>query len=137
MRWYGLVGIVISTLAIWSGMFFSAHWVKATELPYTLSDFLSLSNAFWNYMLLGIIESLSMALVFFCLQRAHIIWSVLCLVGAILAASWIAGSIVGVIQVQPFSYPVPIFLLAVWLGTFALNTALHILGITAQQPSGR
>lgn len=128
MRRYGFFGIVLSTMSIAGGMLLGVQWNKATQLPYNLSIILSLSNAFWNYVLLGILESLSLLLSFYFLQRAHIVWTILGLLSVVSIATWIAGtiSLVGTVRVQPFTYPVPIFLVALWLGMFALSSALHL-----------
>ncbi len=115
-------------MSIAGGMLLGVQWNKATQLPYNLSIILSLSNAFWNYVLLGILESLSLLLSFYFLQRAHIVWTILGLLSVVSIATWIAGtiSLVGTVRVQPFTYPVPIFLVALWLGMFALSSALHL-----------
>lgn len=128
LRWYGLSGLALSGVAIAGGVLFGVQWNKTTQLPYNLSTILSLSNAFWNYMLLGILESLSLLLSLYCLQRAHLAWTILGLLGIIAIAVWIAESIVGAVRVQPFAYPVPIFLIALWLGMFALSGVLHVFG---------
>ncbi len=128
MRWYGLSGLVLSGVAIAGGVLLGIQWNKTTQLPYNLSIILSLSNAFWNYMLLGIVESLSLVLSLYCLQRAHVAWTVVGLLGVLAVSLWIAGSIAGAIRVQAFAYPVPLFLIALWLGMFGLSGALHMLG---------
>ena len=74
------------------------------------------------------IESLSLLLSLYCLQRAHFAWTILGLLGIIAIIVWIAESIVGAFRVQPFAFPVPIFLIALWLGMFALSGALHVFG---------
>ena len=56
LRWYGLFGLALSGVAIAGGVLFGVQWNKTTQLPYNLSTILSLSNAFWNYMLLGILK---------------------------------------------------------------------------------
>lgn len=129
LRFAGLLASCVSIVVGGAGFLLSAHWAYQVINPGPHLPMLSVSQALFPYLLLGIGETLGMVVALHYFRRAHIAWAIGMLVVAVAVAVWIAGSILLVTATMPFTYPVPIVLLGMWLGIILISV-FHKNGVS-------
>ena len=116
MRIHGVLASCITIGVGGVGILLSAHWqyqVAHPGVPWPIED---LSTTFFPYLVLGIGETLGMALAIHYFRQSHVAWVIGTLILAVAGAGWIAGSILLVTGTMPFAYPTPIMMLGAWIG---------------------
>ncbi len=130
MRHHGILATGVSLVVGGAGILLSAHWAYRIIHPGPVIPLLSLSNALFNYMGMGIGEMAGLFGAFYLFRRAHIGWALGTLVLGLLVAAWIAGTILLIqyprpISSMPFTYPVPIVLLGLWIGMIIMRVLMR------------